>query len=126
MQLEHDILKKANELLKKALGIDLSLLTNREKTRLVDALRSTYAVAELLCEVGLPRSSYFYHRARLQVADKYIEARQMMTDIFERNYRCYGYRRMHASLTNQSVNISEPPRVSWRLFGLSQAATVVA
>ena len=30
-----------------------------------------------------------------------------MADIFERNYRCYGYRRMHASLTSQSVNISE-------------------
>ena len=30
-----------------------------------------------------------------------------MTDIFERNYRCYGYRRMYASLTDQSVNISE-------------------
>ena len=27
LQLEHDILKKPNELLKKALGIDLSLLT---------------------------------------------------------------------------------------------------
>ncbi len=33
--------------------------------------------------------------------------RRVMTDIFERNYRCYGYRRMHASLTKQSVNISE-------------------
>ncbi len=64
-------------------------------------------MAELLCEVGLPRSSYIYHRARLQVADKYVEARQLMTDIFERNYRCYGYRRMRASLTDQSVNISE-------------------
>ena len=30
-----------------------------------------------------------------------------MTDIFKRNYRCYGYRRMRASLTDQSVNISE-------------------
>lgn len=30
-----------------------------------------------------------------------------MTDIFERNYRCYGYRRMHASLIDQSVTISE-------------------
>ena len=107
LQLEKDLLKKANELLKKELGIDRQDLTNREKTQLVDALRPTYAVAELLCEVGLPRSSYFYHRARLQVADKYVEARQVMADIFERNYRCYGYRRMHASLTNQSVNISE-------------------
>jgi len=107
LQLEKDLLKKANELLKKELGIDRRHLTNREKTLLVDALRPAYAVAELLCEVGLPRSSYFYHRARLQVADKYVEARQVMADIFERNYRCYGYRRMRASLTDLSVNISE-------------------
>lgn len=30
-----------------------------------------------------------------------------MTDIFEKNYRCYGYRRMQASLTRQCMNISE-------------------
>ena len=30
-----------------------------------------------------------------------------MADIFERNYRCYGSRRMHATLTRQSVTISE-------------------
>lgn len=30
-----------------------------------------------------------------------------MVDIFERNYRCYGYRRMRASLTGQSVKLSE-------------------
>jgi transposase InsO family protein/transposase-like protein len=107
LQLEQDLLKKANELLKKDLGIDRQLLTNREKTQLVDALRSTYALTELLRAVGMPRSSYFYHRARLEVADKYAEVRRVMTDIFERNYRCYGYRRMHASLTKQSVNISE-------------------
>ena len=41
LQLEHDILKKANGLLKKGLGVDLSLLSNREKTVLVDALRET-------------------------------------------------------------------------------------
>jgi transposase InsO family protein len=57
--------------------------------------------------VGLPRSSYFYHRARLEVVDKYLEVRRAMTDIFERNYRCYGYRRMQASLSRQCVNISE-------------------
>jgi putative transposase len=107
LQLEQDLLKKANELLKKDLGIDRQLLTNREKTQLVDALRPTYTVTELLHEVGLPRSSYFYHRGRLDVADKYLEARRAMTDIFERNYRCYGYRRIQASLSRQRVNISE-------------------
>ena len=57
--------------------------------------------------MGLPRSSYSYHRARLEATDKYVEARQAMTDNLERNYRCYGYRRMHASLSDQAVNISE-------------------
>lgn len=107
LQLEKDLLKKANELLKKELGIDQQPLTNREKTLLVDALRSTYTVTELLCEVGLPRSSYFYHRARLGAADKYAGVREAMTNIFERNYRCYGYRRLHASLSDQCVNVSE-------------------
>ncbi|HQC97828.1 MAG TPA: IS3 family transposase [Aquabacterium sp.] len=107
LQLEKDLLKKANELLKKELGIDRQELTNREKTQLVDALRATYTLAELLCELDLPRSSYFYHRARLEMADKYADVRQAMTDIFERNYRCYGYRRIHASLSDQSVSISE-------------------
>ncbi|WP_022981337.1 IS3 family transposase [Ideonella sp. B508-1] len=107
LRLEKDVLKKANELLKKELGIDQQPLTNREKTLLVDALRSSYSVTELLCELDLPRSSYFYHRARLGVADKYASVRQAMTDIFERNYGCYGYRRLHASLSDQCVRISE-------------------
>ena len=65
MQLEKDLLKKANELLRKELGIDRQSLTNREKTQLVDALRPIYTLTELLCEVGLPRSSYYYHLAQM-------------------------------------------------------------
>jgi putative transposase len=107
LQLEQDILKKANEILKKDLGIDRRLLTNREKTQLVDALRSTYTLTDLLREAGLRRSSYFYHRARLGIVDKHAQTRHAMADIFERNYRCYGYRRLHAALTRQSVRISE-------------------
>ena len=107
LQFEKDVLKKASELLKKELGIDRQHLTNREKTELVDALRQAYTLTELLDEVDLPRSSYFYQRARLQIADKYAGVRQAMADIFERNYRCYGYRRMQACLSDQSVKISE-------------------
>lgn len=122
LQLEKDLLQKANELLKKELGIDRQHLTNREKTQLVDALRQTYTLTELLREVALPRSSYFYHRGRLDVVDKYAEVRQAMTDIFERNYRCYGYRRIHASLSDQSVSISE--KVVRRL--MKQASLIAA
>lgn len=107
LQLEHDLLKKANEILKKGLGANLQRLTNREKTMLVDALREAYALPELLNELHLARSSYFYHRARLRIADKYAEARRTITDIFESNHRCYGYRRIHASLIRRDVALSE-------------------
>ena len=107
LKLEQDILKKANELLKKELGIDQRLLTNREKTQLVDALRSAHALADLLVQIELPRSSYFYHRGRLELGDKYAAVRGAMADIFQSNYRCYGSRRMHATLARQSVTISE-------------------
>jgi putative transposase len=91
-------LKKANELLKKGLGVHLPLLSNREKTMLVDALRQTYALAELFAELDLARSSYFYHRARLHGADKYADARLAITEVFQSNHRCYGYRRLRAAL----------------------------
>lgn len=107
LRLEQDLLNKANELLKKGLGVDLQLLSNREKTLLIDALRDHYGLPELLAQLDLARSSYFYHRARAAVGDKYLEVRQSITDIFESNHRCYGYRRLQASLTRQDVAISE-------------------
>lgn len=122
LKLEHDILKKANELIKKDLGIDRQLLTNREKTLLVDALRHAYTLPELLEALDLARSSYFYHRARLDVADKYVEVRRTIADIFERNHRCYGYRRMQASLSRQHICVSE--KVIQRL--MKQACLVAA
>lgn len=114
LQLEHDLLKKAAELLKKDLGINLVLLTNREKTLVVDALRQTYALPELLAKLDLARSSYFYHRARLLGPDKYAEARLAIHDVFDLNHRCYGYRRVQASLCKRHLNISE--RVVRRLM----------
>ena len=107
LQLERDLLNKANELLKKGLGVDLQLLTNREKTLLIDALREHHGLPQLLAQLGLARSSYFYHRTRIAVGDKYHSVRQSITDIFESNHRCYGYRRLQASLIRQEVSISE-------------------
>lgn len=107
LQLEHDLLEKANELLKKGLGIDLQNLTNREKTLLVDALREHHALPHLLARLGLARSSYFYHRAQARPGDRYADARQNISDLFEANHRCYGYRRIHMALAKQCVRISE-------------------
>ena len=85
----------------------MQILTNREKTLLVDALRETYALPALLGKLGLARSSYFYHRAQLQGADKYAEVRQTIAEMLEQNHRCYGYRRIQAALGSQQVFISE-------------------
>ncbi len=122
LQLEHDLLKKANELLKKDMGVDLKLLSNREKSLLVDALKQTYVRSELLTELNLARSSYFYHRAQLRSADKYAEVRLAITEIFECNHRCYGYRRMRAALSRRHAFISE--KVVQRL--MKQECLVVA
>jgi putative transposase len=56
---------------------------------LVDALKHTYALSELLAELDLARSSYFYHRSRHRRPDKYAAARLAITDVFQSNHRCY-------------------------------------
>lgn len=122
LQIERDLLKKANELLKKGLGVNLQLLSNREKTLLVDALKHLYRLPELLAQLGLARSSYFYHRARVKMVDKYLAVRRSIAEIFELNHRCYGYRRLRASLARQCVIISE--KVVQRL--MKQESLVVA
>ncbi|EBS5765058.1 IS3 family transposase [Salmonella enterica subsp. enterica serovar Enteritidis] len=106
-QMELDILKKAEEIIKKDLGISAGALTNREKTQVVDALRNTYSLTELFSSLQLARSSYFYHRASLCTEDKYAAVRIVLADIFNSNYRCYGYRRLHAMLRHEGLQVSE-------------------
>jgi len=60
-------------------------------------LREIYAQTELFAEPGIARSSYFYPWARLQDADKYANTRFAITKVFNRNHRCYGYRRIQAA-----------------------------
>lgn len=60
LQLEHDVLEKAGDILKKEKGINLDGLTNREKVFLIDALRCKYKLNELLQVLKLSKSSYCY------------------------------------------------------------------
>jgi transposase InsO family protein/transposase-like protein len=107
LQLERDLLTKANELIKKDLGVSLQHLTNQEKTLLVDALRPCYRLDELLAALSLARSSYFYHRARLRLPEKYAEIRATISLLFKNNHRCYGYRRIRVELNRLGIVISE-------------------
>ncbi|WP_416139569.1 IS3 family transposase [Halomonas sp. HK25] len=107
LQLEHDLLAKANELIKKDLGVSLQRLTNKEKALLVDALREFYRLDVLLRELSLARSSYFYHRARIRMPERYAGVRATITQLFETNRRCYGYRRIRVELNRIGMVISE-------------------
>ncbi len=121
LQIEHELLKTASEMIKKELGGDLQSLSNREKTMLIVALKKRYKTPALLARLGLARSSYFYHRARMKQRDKYLPIRQAMKEAFESNHRCYGYRRLKAYMTRDSISISE--KVVRRL--MKQEALVV-
>lgn len=107
LQLERGILTKAGELIKKDLGISAVTLTNREKTKVVDAPKEAYPLAELLNVIQLARSCYFYHKAGLRLSDKYADTRVIVAEIFHKNYRRYGYRRIHAELRQNETLISE-------------------
>ncbi|MBA2134174.1 IS3 family transposase [Capillibacterium thermochitinicola] len=107
LQLEIDILTKAAEIIKKDLGIDRQNLTNKEKTMVIDALRTRYQLDELLEATGMAKSSYFYQRKAQTQPDKYFMLRSKVRDIFNENRCCYGYRRVHAVLKNEGITCSE-------------------
>ncbi|NLM26831.1 MAG: IS3 family transposase [Clostridiaceae bacterium] len=106
-QIELDILKKAAEIVKKDLGIDQQGLTNRERTIVIDALRTKYPLNDLLEMTGLSKSSYYYQKETLRRPDKYGSIRTRVKDIFCENKRRYGYRRVHAIIRNNGTTVSE-------------------
>lgn len=107
LRMEHDILEKASELIKKDAGINPLGLTSREKTKVVDALRDSFPLSDLLHSLKLARSTYFYHRLQQTLPDKYARVRAAIRNLFDDNYRCYGYRRIDGALRREGVHVSE-------------------
>ena len=107
LQMEQDILLMANELLKKDRGISPQDLKNKEKTLLIDALRSRYGLVRLLRYLKLPKSSYCYHHKRRSLPEKYTELRKKVVSVFNENEKRYGYRRIHAVFGRDEAHVSE-------------------
>lgn len=84
LQIEHYLLKTASEMIKKELGGDLQGLNNREKTMLIVALKRRYKTSALLARLDLARSSYFYHRTRMKLEDKYLSILHAMKEALVR------------------------------------------
>ncbi|HZK02564.1 MAG TPA: IS3 family transposase, partial [Anaerovoracaceae bacterium] len=104
---EKDILEGTAEIIKKDPGVDPKNLTNKEKTILVDTLRSEYTLKELFACLELASSSYFYHCKIASLPDKYAKLRQRITVLFHENSKRYGYRRLHALLMREGIRVSE-------------------
>lgn len=74
---------------------------------MIDALRNQFKLKELLQQLQLPKSSYFYQKQLLERPDKYFEERQLIVTIFNSNFCAYGYRRIHQALKNMGKILSE-------------------
>lgn len=107
LQMEKDILEKAALILKKEKGISPDILSNKEKVVLIDALSSQYSIKELLLCLNMARSSYFYHKKKALLGDKYADLRGKIKDIFDLNYQSYGYRRIYGALKSEGITVSE-------------------
>jgi putative transposase len=107
MRLQIDILKETINVLKKDPGVDQTVLRNREKAAIIDALKRKYSLPILLAALHCPRSSYYYQQKAVKRQDKYCPLKKRIQAIFEENYRCYGYRRIHAALRKEGLRLSE-------------------
>lgn len=118
LELEVDILRGTAELLKKDPSVDPNNLSNLEKAMLIGALREKHRLKDLLKATDLPRSSYYYQRTVLHSPAKYEVLGDRIREIFESNYCCYGYRRIHAELKKEGIIVSE--KVVRRIMAANQ------
>ena len=106
-KMEVAVWQGAAELVKKDPGIDPKNLTNKEKTILIDALRTEFKLKELLVLLNISRSSYYYQHEAIASPDKYADLRILITEIFLENEGKYGYRPIHELLKKEGKTVSE-------------------
>lgn len=107
LELKKAILEGTVELLGKEPGADPNRLTNREKTLLVDSLRSAHKLRDLLAALSMPRSSYQYQVETMRHPDKHADLRARVADLFTASDGRYGYRRIHLNLRSEGIKVSE-------------------
>lgn len=107
LQMERDALEVAGIMLKKFGGIDLKTMSNREKTIVIDALKEKYRLADLFEMLDLSKSSYYYQHQAIAQPDRDDAFREHIKQAFSENHEEYGYRRIHAVLSEMGIRISE-------------------
>ena len=109
LKLHNDVLEMTAEIIKKGPGVGRTKLTNKEKTVLIDALRKTHPLIDLIVHTGIKRSTFFYHlkRKRELPKDKNGAIKVRIVELFAKSGGSYGYRRIHAELGREGKRISE-------------------
>jgi len=107
LEMDNAILQETIEILKKDPSVDPRGLSNREKTQVIGALKTTYSITKLMKKIGIARSSYYFHQVKISRPDPYIKLRTQILEIFETSRQTYGYRRIWVTLRSNGVKISE-------------------
>lgn len=115
-KMEVAVWKGAAELVKKDPGIDPKRLTNKEKTILIDALKTTFPLNELLGYLRLARSSYYYQEKALCSPDKYALLRALVREEFEAEGGARGHRTVWARLRKREDPIVVSEKVVLRIM----------
>lgn len=82
LQFEVDVLKETIAVLKKDPGTDLTVLKNREKAVIIDALKEKYVLPMLLAYFHMAKSSYYHQQAVRNKPDKYFPLREQIVSVF--------------------------------------------
>ena len=72
----------------------------------IESLRKEYELKEILKEVEMSRSTYYYHRKKLQEEDKYEGIKIRIKEIHKEQKGRYGYRRITEVLYKEGIIIN--------------------
>lgn len=107
LELKNAVLEQKIEILKKDPSADVSDMGNREKAMVVGALRNVFSLSELLCELGLSRSTYYYERRALARGDRLAWLRPLVTSVFAQSHGIFGSERVWARIRELGIIVSE-------------------
>lgn len=69
-------------------------------------LRHNFDLEILLNQTNMARSSYYYHKKRHQLSDKYKEIKELIKQIYHQKKGRYGYRRITLEINKQGISIN--------------------
>lgn len=72
----------------------------------IHELRPFYPLPMLLEVSGMARSSYYYHRTLMKRPDRYKRIKSLISKVFNKHQKRYGYRRITKVLQKEGVKIN--------------------